>query len=75
MRATLKNAEPVMQSLRALDWTIGRFNLSIRQLFVSLHLWKCDTLSAAQVSDVFVRLTTDFNAATATLASYDIFVS
>lgn len=64
-----------MQSLRALDWTIGRFDLSIKQLFVSLQLWQCGTLSAAQVSDVFVRLTTDFNATIATLASYEIFVS
>lgn len=49
-----------------------RLLVSIKQLLESLTLWSKQEMTETQVSDVYVRLGNDFNAAVAAFASFNI---
>lgn len=49
-----------------------RLLVSIKQLLESLTKWSQQQMSEEDVSDVYVRLGNDFNAAVAAFASYNI---
>lgn len=49
-----------------------RLLVSIKQLLEALTLWSTVKMSEVQVSDVYVRLGNDFNAAVAAFAVFNI---
>ena len=46
--------------------------MAIKQLLEALTLWSTVKMSEGQVSDVYVRLGNDFNAAVAAFAAFNI---
>ncbi|KAJ3794259.1 hypothetical protein GGU11DRAFT_748136 [Lentinula aff. detonsa] len=60
-----------------LDIACGRISLlvSIKQLLESLTQWSIQKVDEARVSDVYVRLGNDFNAAVAAFGAFDIDMS
>ncbi|KAI0929563.1 hypothetical protein AcV7_005058 [Taiwanofungus camphoratus] len=56
----------------AVESAVTRLLVSIKQLLESLTLWSKQEMTETQVSDVYVRLGNDFNAAVAAFASFNI---
>ena len=56
----------------AVESAVTRLLVSIKQLLESLTSWSQQKISEEDVSDVYVRLGNDFNAAVAAFASYNI---
>jgi hypothetical protein len=54
---------------------VTRLLVSIKQLLEALTLWSTVKMSEMQVSDVYVRLGNDFNAAVAAFAVFNIDMS
>lgn len=52
-----------------------RLLVSIKQLLEALTLWSTTKMDEGQVSDVYVRLGNDFNAAVAAFAAFNIDMS
>ncbi|KAL5492268.1 BUD6 [Sanghuangporus weigelae] len=65
-RASRSNANPPVES------AVTRLLVSIKQLLEALTLWSTLKVTETQVSDVYVRLGNDFNAAVAAFKSFDI---
>ncbi|KZV62995.1 AIP3-domain-containing protein [Peniophora sp. CONT] len=59
----------------AVESAVTRLLVSIKQLLESLTKWSQQQMSEDDVSDVYVRLGNDFNAAVAAFASYNIDMS
>ncbi|THH13753.1 hypothetical protein EW146_g6507 [Bondarzewia mesenterica] len=59
----------------AVESAVTRLLVSIKQLLESLTKWSNQQASEEEVSDVYVRLGNDFNAAVAAFASYNIEMS
>lgn len=68
MRLTY-NLQPAVES------AVTRLLVAIKQLLESLTQWSHQQITEAQVSDVYVRLGNDFNAAVAAFAAFDIDMS
>jgi hypothetical protein len=51
---------------------VTRLLVAIKQLLEALTLWSTLKMSETQVSDVYVRLGNDFNAAVAAFAAFNI---
>lgn len=56
----------------AVESAVTRLLVAIKQLLESLTMWSNLQLTEAQISDVYVRLGNDFNAAVAAFAAFDI---
>ncbi|KAF8449481.1 actin interacting protein 3-domain-containing protein [Boletus edulis BED1] len=56
----------------AVESAVTRLLVAIKQLLESLTMWSNLQVTEAQISDVYVRLGNDFNAAVAAFASFDI---
>ncbi|KII85913.1 hypothetical protein PLICRDRAFT_165465 [Plicaturopsis crispa FD-325 SS-3] len=56
----------------AVESAVTRLLVAIKQLLEALSLWSSLQMSEAQVSDVYVRLGNDFNAAVAAFAAFNI---
>jgi len=65
----LKRTQPAVES------AVTRLLVAIKQLLESLTLWSNLQMSESQISDVYVRLGNDFNAAVAAFASFNIDMS
>ncbi|KAG6331868.1 hypothetical protein ID866_7224 [Astraeus odoratus] len=59
----------------AVESAVTRLLVAIKQLLESLTLWSNLQMSESQISDVYVRLGNDFNAAVAAFASFNIDMS
>lgn len=59
----------------AVESTVTRLLVSIKQLLESLTQWSKQIATETQVSDVYVRLGNDFNAAVAAFAAFNIEMS
>ncbi|KAH9918822.1 hypothetical protein B0H21DRAFT_702325, partial [Amylocystis lapponica] len=59
----------------AVESAVTRLLVSIKQLLEALALWSKQEMSELQVSDVYVRLGNDFNAAVAAFTSFNIDMS
>ncbi|KDQ55760.1 hypothetical protein JAAARDRAFT_328996 [Jaapia argillacea MUCL 33604] len=57
---------------RAVESSVTRLLLSIKTILESLTLWSCTKISENDVSDAYVRLGNDFNAAVSTFAVFGI---
>lgn len=51
---------------------VTKLLVSIKQLLEALTLWSTEKMNEAEVSDVYVRLGNDFNAAVAAFRQYNI---
>ena len=58
-----------------MESAVTRLLVAIKQLLESLTLWSQQKASETHVSDVYVRLGNDFNAAVAAFASFNIDMS
>ncbi|KAF7965236.1 hypothetical protein HWV62_44900 [Athelia sp. TMB] len=67
--STPANATPAVES------AVTRLLVSIKQLLEALTLWSTTKMDEGQVSDVYVRLGNDFNAAVAAFAAFNIDMS
>ena len=56
----------------AVESAVTRLLVSIKQLLEALTLWSQLKIDETQVSDVYVRLGNDFNAAVAAFAAFGI---
>lgn len=56
----------------AVESAVTRLLVAIKQLLESLTMWSNLQLTETQISDVYVRLGNDFNAAVAAFAAFDI---
>lgn len=65
----LKRTQPAVES------AVTRLLVAIKQLLESLTLWSNLQMTESQISDVYVRLGNDFNAAVAAFASFNIDMS
>ncbi|KAK7687293.1 hypothetical protein QCA50_009798 [Cerrena zonata] len=65
-------AKQCAQSPPAVESTVTRLLVSIKQLLESLTQWSKGLATESQVSDVYVRLGNDFNAAVAAFAAFNI---
>ncbi|TDL23773.1 AIP3-domain-containing protein [Rickenella mellea] len=63
------------QTNPAVESAVTRLLVSIKQLLEALTLWSKLQMSEAQVSDVYVRLGNDFNAAVAAFGQFNIEMS
>ncbi|KAH7885818.1 actin interacting protein 3-domain-containing protein [Phlebopus sp. FC_14] len=68
-RAARSNAHPAVES------AVTRLLVAIKQLLESLTLWSNLQMSETHISDVYVRLGNDFNAAVAAFAAFNIDMS
>ncbi|KAI6042045.1 actin interacting protein 3-domain-containing protein [Pisolithus marmoratus] len=68
-RSGRSHSHPTVES------AVTRLLVAIKQLLESLTLWSNLQMSEAQISDVYVRLGNDFNAAVAAFASFNIDMS
>ncbi|KIJ65100.1 hypothetical protein HYDPIDRAFT_27824 [Hydnomerulius pinastri MD-312] len=68
-RSGRSNAHPAVES------AVTRLLVAIKQLLESLTLWSNLQMSESQISDVYVRLGNDFNAAVAAFAAFNIDMS
>ncbi|KAG9309504.1 actin interacting protein 3-domain-containing protein [Chiua virens] len=59
----------------AVESAVTRLLVAIKQLLESLTMWSNLQLTESQISDVYVRLGNDFNAAVAAFAAFDIEMS
>lgn len=59
----------------AVESAVTRLLVAIKQLLESLTQWSKQQISETQVSDVYVRLGNDFNAAVAAFAAFNIDMS
>lgn len=59
----------------AVESAVTRLLVSIKQLLEALTNWSNEKATETEVSDVYVRLGNDFNAAVAAFASYHIDMS
>ncbi|THH21316.1 hypothetical protein EUX98_g8407 [Antrodiella citrinella] len=70
------NAERIIWSVDgsqpAVESAVTRLLVAIKQLLESLTLWSQQKVAETHVSDVYVRLGNDFNAAVAAFASFNI---
>ena len=55
-----------------MESAVTRLLVAIKQLLEALTLWSTLKMSEAQVSDVYVQLGNDFNAAVAAFAAFNI---
>lgn len=62
----------LIQQTPAVESAVTRLLVAIKQLLESLTQWSQQTITDEQVSDVYVRLGNDFNAAVAAFESYRI---
>ena len=58
-----------------MESAVTRLLVSIKQLLESLTRWSRQEVSETDVSDVYVRLGNDFNAAVAAFAAFNIDMS
>ncbi|KAH7906093.1 hypothetical protein BJ138DRAFT_1163475 [Hygrophoropsis aurantiaca] len=68
-RSGRSHAHPAVES------AVTRLLVAIKQLLESLTLWSTVQMTETQVSDVYVRLVNDFNAAVAAFAAFNIDMS
>ncbi|KAI6013966.1 actin interacting protein 3-domain-containing protein [Pisolithus microcarpus] len=68
-RSGRSHSHPTVES------AVTRLLVAIKQLLESLTLWSNLQMSESQISDVYVRLGNDFNAAVAAFASFNIDMS
>ncbi|KAG1728172.1 actin interacting protein 3-domain-containing protein [Suillus paluster] len=68
-RSSRSHAHPAVES------AVTRLLVAIKQLLESLTQWSTGKMDEAQVSDVYVRLGNDFNAAVAAFAAFNIDMS
>ncbi|KAH7913044.1 actin interacting protein 3-domain-containing protein [Hygrophoropsis aurantiaca] len=68
-RSGRSHAHPAVES------AVTRLLVAIKQLLESLTLWSTVQMTETQVSDVYVRLGNDFNAAVAAFAAFNIDMS
>lgn len=69
---TLARLAYVEISQPAVESAVTRLLVSIKQLLESLTLWSEQRMDETQVSNVYVRLGNDFNAAVAAFAAFEI---
>lgn len=64
-----------MKQTSNVESTVTRLLVAIKQLLEALTLWSTGKMTEQQVSDVYVRLGNDFNAAVAAFAAFNIDMS
>jgi hypothetical protein len=68
----IEEPSPDRNDTNAVEASVTRLLVAIKKLLDSLTMWSNLQLTETQISDIYVRLANDFNAAVAAFAAFDI---